>query len=82
MANPKNIQALLDEVNAAGSALLELTAGAAGTGLITEGPASRTLITAAQNLIVGLQDPGTYMEEIQWQVRQRSFPRGLTSETP
>ena len=70
MANPSDIRALLDEVNAAGRALLQSSDGGAGAGLIHEGPASRALITAAHNVIVRLQKPGVYMEELTWQARR------------
>jgi hypothetical protein len=77
MAYPSDVQTLLDAVNTAGRDLLRSTAEDAGTDPIAEGPASRALITAAHNLIAGLQNPGVYMEELTWQVRHHTFSRGF-----
>ncbi|KAH0543173.1 hypothetical protein FGG08_002518 [Glutinoglossum americanum] len=78
MAYPSDVQILLDEVNAAGRDLLRSAGEDAGTDPITDGPATRTLITAAQNLIAGLQNPGVYMLELTWQTHRNSVVRALS----
>ena len=63
-----DVKALLDEVNAAGGALL---GGHTGADQLPDGPARHRLIAAAQDLIAKLQNPGEAIMELGFQVRRR-----------
>jgi hypothetical protein len=61
-----DIRALLDDVNAAGSALL--SEHVADASPVPEGPVRGRLIAAAEKLIAELKNPAEQMMEATWQV--------------
>ncbi|KAH0558825.1 hypothetical protein GP486_004537 [Trichoglossum hirsutum] len=68
----RDIQDLLGEVNAAGSALVD---GHADASPLPEGPVRGRLVAAMQNLLAGLQDPVEKGLELIWQSHQNAAVR-------
>jgi hypothetical protein len=62
----RDIQGILNEVNAAGSALIDDHADASP---VPDGAVRGRLLAAAQNLVTELQNPMEKLVEISWQVR-------------
>ena len=73
-SDPSDVQALLDEINAAGSAVLH------PAGDHAEGPARKRLVAAAQKLIHGVQNPLEVMVEASFQVRHSGPETGYLNQ--
>ncbi|KAI9857963.1 MAG: hypothetical protein M1813_007932 [Trichoglossum hirsutum] len=71
----RDIQGLLNEVNAAGSALIDDHADASP---VPDGAVRGRLLAAAQNLVTELQNPMEKLVEISWQSHQNAVIRSCS----